>query len=696
MTSGTLAAVPELGKRENSVTKAHLRPSRPQPTRAPAPPAPAALTPPKPSSTRKAALSGAMTSFALVVALTVAANLAFSHSHRPKFSDMMMEPRTPRNLLRVDADELHPLGPAPGIPQQPRSNALLDSRAVAALSGSDQAVYTELHDMFYVPDEILAVMTPDVKRNILARLRRAAAASSTSLAPSTPLLLLVQLTKEFGDRLRALGTAMAYARNTERVLVVLWERDAHFVHRFETMFHPVRPEVNLVVVDDIPKGFRPPFIGSSDWAHFWFSYFDYTLNPPSPVQQRRDLAAIRNVRRHLFIRTDKVLLSDYAPMTLAKELLGTLDPTSLARDAVIAATKVGKYLNVSDDYAGTLLHDSYAVPWDFVRHMDGGMRRRLLDQFSELEAKVPYRRPRMMAVHLHYGLGNRIRALGSAMAFAALSKRVLVVVWEADAHLEGVFEEFFLNDFVVLRSLPLSWPVKMRGDHAYTEFHLFNLMRKDNPKITSAGKFWLTDDERKHIYIKTAYVIKSKMTGNDALTKAATSPISLYARKLLPVMDVQKLVERQVANGLSSMIGVHIRGKTIEKDITNVNPDTEYTKSSSDTTNYWRKTTQLPVFVDKIKTIDNASQSFYVAADSIDSVYFLEKAFPGRIFYIPRRCDDRGAGCLHYALADILCLSKTKYLLGSYWSSFTEAAIRLGGIKVYLAGVDFGKPTGSQ
>lgn len=45
---------------------------------------------------------------------------------------------------------------------------------------------------------------------------------------------------------------------------------------------------------------------------------------------------------------------------------------------------------------------------------------------------------------------------------------------------------------------------------------------------------------------------------------------------------------------------------------------------------------------------------------------------------------------MRYALADMILLSRTKLILGSYWSSFTEAAMRLGSQNVHLAGVDFG------
>ena len=44
-----------------------------------------------------------------------------------------------------------------------------------------------------------------------------------------------------------------------------------------------------------------------------------------------------------------------------------------------------------------------------------------------------------------------------------------------------------------------------------------------------------------------------------------------------------------------------------------------------------------------------------------------------------------------YALVDMLPLSKCKQLFGSYCSSFTKGAERIGGLKTKLAGGEFTK-----
>lgn len=81
--------------------------------------------------------------------------------------------------------------------------------------------------------------------------------------------------------------------------------------------------------------------------------------------------------------------------------------------------------------------------------------------------------------------------------------------------------------------------------------------------------------------------------------------------------------------------------------------------------------------------------NFYVASDTWEIQKEMEREFDGHIFTTERTCDDRDASCVRYALADLYNLGRTSKMLGSNWSSFTEAAQRLGGIQAELAGQDF-------
>ena len=75
---------------------------------------------------------------------------------------------------------------------------------------------------------------------------------------------------------------------------------------------------------------------------------------------------------------------------------------------------------------------------------------------------------------------------------------------------------------------------------------------------------------------------------------------------------------------------------------------------------------------------------FYLAADSEDAYTGLTKRFPNRIKFQPRscaseRCDFRDCEGMLYSIVDMLNLGRTKLILGSGWSSYSEVASYMGG-----------------
>ena len=83
-----------------------------------------------------------------------------------------------------------------------------------------------------------------------------------------------------------------------------------------------------------------------------------------------------------------------------------------------------------------------------------------------------------------------------------------------------------------------------------------------------------------------------------------------------------------------------------------------------------------------------ADTRFYLAADSEDAYAGLFAAFPGRMLRTPRpcpaeRCDFRDAASIKLALVDMLNLARTRRILGSGYSSFSEAAQHYGSIRAH-------------
>ena len=110
----------------------------------------------------------------------------------------------------------------------------------------------------------------------------------------------------------------------------------------------------------------------------------------------------------------------------------------------------------------------------------------------------------------------------------------------------------------------------------------------------------------------------------------------------------------------------------------------EYGRNQSAALQSWRDKGRWPQFVGRIAR-EPASTRFYLAADTQEAYDGLMGRFPGRIVRTRRecgataeRCDFRHCGAVRYALADMLNLGRTRLILSSGYSSFSEVATYLG------------------
>ena len=369
-------------------------------------------------------------------------------------------------------------------------------------------------------------------------------------------------------------------------------------------------------------------------------------------------------------------------------------PRSLAK----LVTKA-QYEKAWDLALGRRLSNDYQVPWDMMSTMSLVTKERLLRRLMARDqtgtpaaaaAAKPPQRPRIHFCHVMHGLGNRLRALGSCMSFAKNTHRELLVIWERDSHIQAKYTDLFASPLAVMDSFNPTWPFTGREkyDASWSHFKFFNYMEMEGGGAKKGE--WIVDEPSKHFYYKGAYIMEAP----DELTSWDADNANL--RSLEPVPAIAKrLNELETAHGLSvksQLIGVHIRNRTLDKDIKNVDFVKEYGDSATATMEMWRRKSNYRTFLGEMQRIiaeEDPTAKFYVATDTYDVVAELEKALPGRVVSVPRTCDDRDGECVRMALLDMYCLSRTRSLLGSNWSSFTEAAERLGGIKAKLAGQDF-------
>lgn len=136
----------------------------------------------------------------------------------------------------------------------------------------------------------------------------------------------------------------------------------------------------------------------------------------------------------------------------------------------------------------------------------------------------------------------------------------------------------------------------------------------------------------------------------------------------LPVEALQRRIDDMTSRFGPSCVGVHIRRTDNQPAIG---------KSSTD------------AFLKSMRQELDADPDtcFYLATDDMEEEAVLRDAFPGRILSNQSRCLRRdSAEGMHDALLDLYCLSNTRKIIGSYFSSFTDIAADMHKIPKIIAG----------
>jgi len=307
------------------------------------------------------------------------------------------------------------------------------------------------------------------------------------------------------------------------------------------------------------------------------------------------------------------------------------------------------------------------------------------------------------------GLGNRLRALASAMAMAASLQRPVLLVWVPDLHCNCSFRKMFATplQFALLEEeIP-------KENLTSDEFQVYNYMRPEPGAVKDAP---VSPDGRRHIYFKSGFIMNHPFGG----WKYAQRQL----QRLVPVEEVERML---VAT--KGTVGLHIRNvfDAPRDEATNTSvvgkeavlgAQKEYGVDGTRALMAWRKASHWSNFVPRIISLlrehgfrhpSGLAQQplqFYLAADSEEAYTGLTKRFPNRILFTQRqcassRCDFRDCAGMLFSLVDMLNLARTHLILGSGWSSYSEVAAYIGGhagkpVPILMAGRDFGVLVNNQ
>lgn len=261
------------------------------------------------------------------------------------------------------------------------------------------------------------------------------------------------------------------------------------------------------------------------------------------------------------------------------------------------------------------------------------------------------------------GLANRMRVIASGLWLMKESNQELEVIWNLNEDLNCNFDVLFnqiqdvsiidkrRKDFYVhhtnhpnfYKRIKAYFRNKLLGvGYCIKEIDFYNLILKNKKRIDKIAK------NNKNIYIAT-----SQEFGDNY------NEFNFF----FPSLQIQKIIDEQVFKFSKNTIGIHIRRTD------NLN---SIAKSPTE------------LFISKIEEElhKNNDTTFYLATDDKATEQQLLNKFGSKIIVYQKVLNRNLEKGIIDAAVDMYCLSNTKYIYGSYWSSFSDIASRVGNIEL--------------
>ncbi len=274
------------------------------------------------------------------------------------------------------------------------------------------------------------------------------------------------------------------------------------------------------------------------------------------------------------------------------------------------------------------------------------------------------------------GLGNRMLAINSAIILKAdFRVKNLIVLWERNSELFAKFSEIFAeNTEFKVKELDSFSPIKPR-----TYFQLYNSFHPSHYKYPLFNQFFGRERKvDKVFYNHPIGSLELKRQDIDAAHKvafiAANNEFYLEETAFHLKFDLRKDISDRtnlITTHFDQMtIGVHIRRGDAQWSLTN-SPDDE--------------------FVRTLKHLANQGHNFYLSSDDENTENFFHTMFRDFMVLPSVRRKQRNRNTrdgIIDAVIDLVCLSKTNIVYGSYLSTFGYLASRIGNIKFETVGND--------
>ena len=271
----------------------------------------------------------------------------------------------------------------------------------------------------------------------------------------------------------------------------------------------------------------------------------------------------------------------------------------------------------------------------------------------------------MIIARPNAGICNRIRVIKSCIELhrKTFGKQNIKIVWEKNIFLNSNFDDIFqpIKDVEILHGHPVLSYFNNYQDNNTLPYR--SRIKKFLLKPAFANYKYFNNETIIPFKFKNAYWenLKHKIALNID-TEFYDAEIPNIYHEFKPVIHLQKKIDREVYKLIKPSIGVHIRR-------TDHQPSVE--KSSDG------------LFIKKIHELLNAENSllFFLATDDPKVETILRNEFGSHIITQTDKIFERESKeGIDDAIIDLYALSNTKYILGSYGSSFSRIAAKINNI----------------
>jgi hypothetical protein len=268
------------------------------------------------------------------------------------------------------------------------------------------------------------------------------------------------------------------------------------------------------------------------------------------------------------------------------------------------------------------------------------------------------------------GLGNRLRIMATSIKLAREGNKKLQIYWNRNSELNASFDELF------------EYPLHISVKPIPLKYKIWIMMRRFSSKLFGLENWYLSLFKFDFVFLDRMVtdVLHDRLNLQKEVNIANNILICSYEevnyydlpdyQLFKPVANIQKEIDKYVVQFKPLMIGIHIRA-------------TDHTTAIKNSPFY--------LFESKIEEELrlNNDATFFVATDNEDyQNQLLQKFGSKRILFhkkVFRRDTSKG---IKDAVVDLFCLSKTSKIYGSYYSSFSYVAGRIGRIPVDILRIE--------